>query len=329
MNTRLRFCLVAILGTLSLNQVRADLEVSASVTVHSAADFDAPLATHGSWVEVGSYGHCWRPAGVAVQWRPYCDGEWVWTDCGWYWASDEPWGWACYHYGCWVYDPVYAWVWVPGVEWAPAWVSWRVGGGYVGWAPLPPHGVAIAAAAPQFVFVETGRFTDPVRPRTVIVNNTTILNRTTVINNITRETRNLGGPAPQRVVVNEGPGLTAVQKATAKNLHAVPIREAARQASPPAGFSSRTSEARGQGKAPVPQNDPLRPAPASAEHQDYRNRPGSAGPYRDAKHAEGNPILEQPPTPAAPRGKPDRAPDSRGGGGDHEHHGDGRGKDKP
>jgi hypothetical protein len=30
------------------------------------------------------------------------------------------------------------WVWVPGTRWAPAWVSWRSGDGYYGWAPLPP-----------------------------------------------------------------------------------------------------------------------------------------------------------------------------------------------
>jgi len=34
-------------------------------------------------------------------------------------VSDEPWGWACYHYGTWVDDPAVGWVWVPGVEWAP------------------------------------------------------------------------------------------------------------------------------------------------------------------------------------------------------------------
>src|SRR5690348_12753307 len=80
---------------------RADFEVSASVHIHAAADFTAPLSSCGTWVEVGSYGRCWRPAGIVVGWRPYCNGYWVWTDCGWYWASDEPWAWACYHYGSW------------------------------------------------------------------------------------------------------------------------------------------------------------------------------------------------------------------------------------
>ena len=30
------------------------------------------------------------------------------------------------------------WCWVPGYTWGPAWVSWRYGDGYCGWAPLPP-----------------------------------------------------------------------------------------------------------------------------------------------------------------------------------------------
>jgi hypothetical protein len=28
------------------------------------------------------------------------------------------------------------WAWIPGLEWAPAWVTWRVDGTVVGWAPL-------------------------------------------------------------------------------------------------------------------------------------------------------------------------------------------------
>lgn len=332
MNTRLSFCLVVLLGTLGIRPARADLEVSASVTVHSAADFEAPLAADGSWVAVGGYGRCWRPAGVAVEWRPYCYGEWVWTDCGWYWASDEPWGWACYHYGCWVYDPAYAWVWVPGVEWAPAWVSWRVGGGYIGWAPLPPPGFAVRAGEPQFVFVGTAHFADRVRPNTVIVNNTTILNRTTVINNVKRETRNIGGPTPQRVVINEGPGLATVQTATAKTLRAVPIREAARQALPPSGFV-RAQETRNQGKSPPSQNDRFRSPQESkalpSENQEGRGRSAPFSSYRDSRNPHGNLPPDHPPAGSPPRGKSDRAPEAQGGGGDHEHHGEGHGKDKP
>jgi uncharacterized protein DUF6600 len=98
------------------------------------------LGDGGNWIEAGDYGYCWQPT-VAVSnkgWRPYSDGYWAYTDVGWTWVSYEDFGWATYHYGRWVRLRGRGWVWAPGREWGPAWVSWRSGGDYVGWAPLPP-----------------------------------------------------------------------------------------------------------------------------------------------------------------------------------------------
>jgi hypothetical protein len=94
-----------------------------SVEIRAESDFYEPLAPQGDWVVVGSYGRCWRPAHVARDWRPYCNGNWERTDAGWYWVSDEPWAWATYHYGRWDYTEQFGWYWVPQVQWAPAWVS--------------------------------------------------------------------------------------------------------------------------------------------------------------------------------------------------------------
>ncbi|PYI90928.1 MAG: hypothetical protein DME97_15460 [Verrucomicrobia bacterium] len=99
------------------------------------------LGDGGNWVEVSDYGYCWQPS-VAVSntsWRPYSDGYWAYTDVGWTWVSYEDFGWATYHYGRWIRLRGRGWVWVPGRDWGPAWVSWRTGGDYVGWAPLPPR----------------------------------------------------------------------------------------------------------------------------------------------------------------------------------------------
>lgn len=100
--------------------------------------FYSSLSPYGEWVTTGSYGMCWRPNGVPIGWRPYTYGHWVWTDYGWTWVSDDPWGWAVFHYGRWAFDSQFGWVWAPDYVWAPAWVEWRWGSGYLGWAPMPP-----------------------------------------------------------------------------------------------------------------------------------------------------------------------------------------------
>jgi hypothetical protein len=112
-----------------------------------SVDFFYNNLSGGNWIEAGDYGYGWQPE-VAVSdpnWRPYADGYWAYTDDGWTWVSYEDFGWATYHYGRWARLADYGWVWFPGedLDWGPAWVSWRTGGDYVGWAPLPPRGPGI------------------------------------------------------------------------------------------------------------------------------------------------------------------------------------------
>ncbi len=98
------------------------------------------LAPYGDWRRVQPYGWAWYPD-TEPGWRPYTVGSWLFTDdYGWTWASTDPWGSIPFHYGRWFYDRDYrGWAWVPGTEWGPAWVSWRTGNGFIGWAPLPPE----------------------------------------------------------------------------------------------------------------------------------------------------------------------------------------------
>jgi len=135
-----------------------DVGASASVTFDT---FYSNLSPYGQWVDVPSYGRVWRPH-AAAGWRPYYYGHWEWTNEGWLWVSDEPFGWAAYHYGRWTSDPFYGWVWVPGYQWAPAWVNWRYSGDVIGWAPLAP-GLSIYVSTYPFydtwwTFVPTARF---------------------------------------------------------------------------------------------------------------------------------------------------------------------------
>ena len=110
-------------------------------------DFFYNNLSGGNWIEVEGYGYGWQPD-IAVSdpnWRPYADGYWAYTDYGWTWISYEDFGWAAYHYGRWANLADYGWTWFPGsdLDWGPAWVSWRTGGDYIGWAPLPPRGPGI------------------------------------------------------------------------------------------------------------------------------------------------------------------------------------------
>jgi len=118
----------------------------------NAGLFYNALAPYGTWTQIPDYGLCWQPTTETLNpdWRPYVDqGQWLYTDNGWYWQSGYSWGWAVFHYGRWSKNGRLGWVWVPDNVWGPAWVSWRIALSYSGWAPLPP-GVGLAAAGLTF-----------------------------------------------------------------------------------------------------------------------------------------------------------------------------------
>ena len=199
----LLFAIVALIGAISAPHARAQVSVNF---------FYDSLSPYGEWVDDPDYGYCWHPTSVADNWAPYTDGYWAYTDSGWTWVSYEDYGGVVYHYGRWANLPGEGWVWVPGYTWAPAWVSWRYGGGYCGWAPLPPEarwsasvgfGYGVDAhfdIGPGFFnFVRVGDFGAPALGPVIIgrEQNVTIINNTTNITNITTNNSNVyaGGPS--------------------------------------------------------------------------------------------------------------------------------------
>jgi hypothetical protein len=143
--TRNALIALLLLGT-TAGAASAATSISAGISVGSygrggsvdVGFFYDNLAPYGNWIQRPRHGWVWTPRSVSSSWRPYQDGHWVNSDQGWTWITDEPYGWATYHYGRWYEDPEIGWAWVPGTDWAPAWVSWQEGNDYVGWAPLPP-----------------------------------------------------------------------------------------------------------------------------------------------------------------------------------------------
>jgi hypothetical protein len=110
------------------------------------------LDTYGSWDEQTPFGPVWYPSGVVVGWVPYRFGHWVWVvPWGWTWVEREPWGFAPFHYGRWVFVGG-RWGWVPGPiamrpYYAPALVVFLGGSqfslgfgvsGVQAWFPLGP-----------------------------------------------------------------------------------------------------------------------------------------------------------------------------------------------
>ena len=106
--------------------VRAASSGSSSGTLDVNFFYDN-LKNDGSWFNTVDYGDVWQPyiAYKSDSWRPYTDGYWSYTDGGWMFVSYEDFGWAVYHYGRWTQLKDIGWAWVPGTEWAPAWVTWR------------------------------------------------------------------------------------------------------------------------------------------------------------------------------------------------------------
>ncbi len=113
--------------TLSLSSsARAAASTSGSGQIDVNFFYDT-LKDDGSWFNTTEYGDVWQPyiAYKSDSWRPYTDGYWSYTDGGWMFVSNENFGWAVYHYGRWTKLQDIGWAWVPGTEWAPAWVTWR------------------------------------------------------------------------------------------------------------------------------------------------------------------------------------------------------------
>jgi hypothetical protein len=185
------------------------------------------LSPYGMWVDYPNYGYVWIPNGEPG-FSPYATaGHWVFTNDGWTWFSEYPWGWAPFHYCRWDYNNGYWWVLVPDNEWGPAWVSWRSSPGYYGWAPLSP-GISVNIAFGRDYHERSERW-NFVRDRDIArsdigrhyvnrTNNVTIIKNSTMIMNTQKDTK-------RNAAYITGPNRDDVQKMTHTSIKAVAIRE--------------------------------------------------------------------------------------------------------
>ncbi|MDB6153284.1 MAG: hypothetical protein JWL90_1737 [Chthoniobacteraceae bacterium] len=199
--------------------------------------YDA-LDPFGDWIEMEKYGYVWQPREAQnPRWRPYTDGNWAWTNYGWTWTSKEPFGWAAYHYGRWAHVKRIGWVWVPGSEWAPAWVAWRRGENHIGWAPLPPDahsGSGFTAAVDRdydigpgsYSFVPVENFGEPTYVGQLIEpeRNLTIINQTVNVTRVTYRT-----VENKSVVYNAGPEINLIDARSRQPVRQLTVEKVAGQ----------------------------------------------------------------------------------------------------
>src|SRR6266498_4278975 len=309
------FALAMIIFASALQQARGD-DVSIDVFYDNLSG--------GNWIEVEGYGYGWQPD-VAVNdsnWRPYADGYWAYTDDGWTWISYEDFGWAAYHYGRWARLADYGWVWFPGsdLDWGPAWVSWRTGGDYVGWAPLPPRGVGVVyegrPIGPQvdiefdigpeyYNFCEVRYIGEPVLRNYIAppVQNITYINNTVNVTNIT---------VKNNVVYNYGPNYEVLSAQSARPIQRLSIERQSAANFSAAAKSGALTKVQGN-KLVVAAPAKLAKAPATAKPPTVKTKVaqpkinrGWAGVQNEAqlkqKIKTENPKNIPPPTAAAARG---------------------------
>jgi hypothetical protein len=213
----------------------ADIQPGGDV---DTAVFNARLSPYGRWVETPEYGRVWVPGNVNASWRPYTYGHWVYTDWGWTWVSDEPWGWATYHYGRWWWGAGVGWYWVPGRRWGPAWVSWRWSAGYVAWVPLVPRRAVLwGVGSPYWVTVQSAHFTRPI--------NTVVISPAQA-RPIVAATRPIGGAYARPVGGFNGPPVAHISTATGTQITARPVGQvfAGARAHASSGYARTTPSAR-------------------------------------------------------------------------------------
>jgi hypothetical protein len=160
---------------------------------------------------------------------PYTNGEWIYTDAGWYFKAPTPHEELTSHYGRWTQDEKLGWVWLPGSVWSPAWVEWKENEDYVAWTPLPPSTYikddgTIDTPPEQkinkYVVIEKKHIKDPpyYKYRYFYKENK---NKIMIKDMEKRE----GVMVKNKTIINKGPDVNDIEKQTGKKIEKVKIKK--------------------------------------------------------------------------------------------------------
>lgn len=244
----------------------------------SVDTFAPSLDPYGAWVVLPRYGRAWQPSAqyVGADFYPYgTGGRWLYTNAGWVFDSEYPFGWAVFHYGRWYRDLTSGWLWIPGRTWGPSWVSWRAGGPYVGWAPLGPRG---APDSDSWCFVPTHRFTTG-SPRRYSVGAREFHRAVALTQPVQRRSRAQVGPPPSYVSSATRERIVPVPLTQVPSAGRAPPRERGRFNAPlPRPPGARQPELRQSDRVPTPpppqvgaeRREGFSPPPAGRREPDRR-----------------------------------------------------------
>jgi len=253
--------------------------------------FYSDLGPHGSWLASAQHGRVWQPSIYQPEWNPYYDGHWEYADVGWTWVSDYSWGAIPYHYGTWLVDPVLGWVWAPGTTWAPAWVVFRTGPDYIGWAPVAPSftvGVSVGVSALDsgpFVFVSARDFCASkirgyVVPESV---SSTMAAKTTIVNSLVVQ---------NNIVVNRGPDVSVVERASERKIRVAELERVPRVAPFAEVQRQQMAIAPERMRKPLRATEPVpadRPLPSSSSVAQLSRESAPVGQREPRASTEGSP----------------------------------------
>ncbi|MCX7832719.1 MAG: hypothetical protein N2490_00705 [Ignavibacteria bacterium] len=177
----------------------------------------------------------WRPSNELVgdmmketkEYIPFNNGQWVYTDEGWYFKANTSQEELTSHYGRWTQDEELGWVWLPGKTYSPAWVDWRQNDDYVAWAPIPP-GKYIENESIKIEDVSENKYTivekkHLIEPSVYKYRYQYVENKNKIM--IKEMTKTDGLIVKDKKVINKGPDITEIEKKTGKKIEQVKINK--------------------------------------------------------------------------------------------------------
>ena len=180
----------------------------------------------------------WRPAtelakdmiekSEVKEYTPYANGQWIYTDQGWYFKANTPQEDLTTHYGRWTQDENLGWVWLPGKTYSPAWVDWRQNDDYVAWAPIPPATYIENDAVNVKEQINENRYTivekkSMMEPSVYKYRYQYVENKNKIM--IKEMTKTDGVMIKEKTVINKGPDVTDIEKKTGKKIEVVKIKK--------------------------------------------------------------------------------------------------------